>query len=70
LTNGKVVRTKRYTASTIDWLAVYDHTTDRCFYLPATELGTGRCTLSLRLTEARNGQRARIRYAEDYTSLS
>ena len=39
------MRTKRYTATTIDWLAVYDHTTDRCFYLSATELGTGRCSI-------------------------
>jgi hypothetical protein len=70
LTNGKVMRTKRYTASTIDWLAIYDRTTERCFYLPASELGAGRSTLSLRLTATRNGQTARVRYAEHYTSLS
>ena len=28
LTNGRVRATKYYTASTIDWLAVYDATTD------------------------------------------
>ena len=69
LTNGKVMRTKRYTASTIDWLAIYDRTTDRCFYLPASELGAGRSTLSLRLTPTRNGQKARVRYAHEYTGL-
>ena len=42
LTNGKVRRTKRYTTATIDWLAVYDVTTDAVFYVPATELGSGR----------------------------
>ena len=69
LTNGKVMRTKRYTAAMIDWLAVYERTTDRCFYLPATELGSGRSTLSLRLVPTRNRQSAGIRLAEDYCSL-
>ena len=54
-------------ARTIDWLAVYDSFTDRCFYIPAEELGSGRDRLHLRLRETRNGQCARIRYAEDYT---
>src|SRR6266699_3020968 len=39
LTNGHVRSTKRYTAATIDWLAVYDRTTDCCYYIPASELG-------------------------------
>src|SRR5262245_41605368 len=42
LTNGKIRRTKHYTAATIDWLAVYDATTRRCFYIPSAELGSGR----------------------------
>ena len=42
LTNGRVRQTKRYTAATIDWLAVYDATTSRCFYIPASDLGSGR----------------------------
>jgi hypothetical protein len=66
LTNGKVRAVKKYTAEMIDWLAVYDRTTDCCFYIPATELGEGRDVLSLRLTDARNNQRARIRFADDY----
>jgi hypothetical protein len=69
LTNGKVRRIKHYTAKTIDWLAIYDRTTDRCFYVPASELGTGRWMLHLRLTPARNGQLAGIRNADDYCSL-
>src|SRR3954463_5992735 len=35
LTNGRVRRTKHYTAETIDWIAVYDATTDACYYVPA-----------------------------------
>lgn len=66
LTNGKIRRVKHYTAETIDLLAVYDVTSDRCYYLPATELGTGRSTLHLRLKPAKNGQRVGTRPAEDY----
>src|SRR3712207_6379266 len=42
LTNGRVRQTKRYTSQTIEWLAVYDRVTDRCYYVPAIELGEGR----------------------------
>ena len=66
LTNGKIRRVKHYTAETIDLLAVYDVTSDRCYYLPATELGTGRSTLHLRLKPAKNGQRVGTRPAENY----
>jgi PD-(D/E)XK endonuclease len=66
LTNGKVRQTKRYTAETIDWLAVYDRTTERCFYIPAIELGAGRSSINIRLSPARNGQRAGINFAKDY----
>ena len=66
LTKGKIRQTKHYTAETVDWIVVYDRTTDRCYYCPAIELGTGRCELSLRLTPARNGQMVGIRDAGDY----
>ena len=66
LTKGKVRQTKHYTASMVDWIAVYDRTSDRCYYCPSTELGTGRSELSLRLTPALNGQRLGIRNAGDY----
>lgn len=67
LTNGKIRRTKNYTAATVDWIAVYDRTSDRCYYIPACELGSGRSQLHLRLAPARNGQRIGIREARDYT---
>ena len=66
LTNGKVRQTKRYTARMIDWLAVYDRTSDRCYYLPASELADGRSILHLRLTPTLNCQKSRVRYAEDF----
>jgi len=69
LTNGKIRRTKHYTAEMIDWLAGYDRTSARCFYVPAAELGSGMSMLHLRLSPTLNGQRAGIRYAADYTTL-
>lgn len=66
LTNGRIRQTKQYTAKIIDWIAVYDRTSDRCYYLSARELGAGRSQLHLRLTPARNGQHAGIRNASDY----
>jgi hypothetical protein len=68
LTNGRIRQTKRYTSRTIDWLAVYDRTTDRCFYLPARELGEGRSLLHLRLAPTKNNQRIGIRFAADYAA--
>jgi hypothetical protein len=69
LTNGKVRATKYYTAATIDWLAVWDAAVDRCFYVPASELGVGMNLLSLRLRPTRNNQVRGIRLAEGYTSI-
>src|SRR6478609_5831997 len=56
LTNGKIRRTKHYTAKTIDLLAVYDHASSLCFYIPADELGEGRSIMHLRLKPALNKQ--------------
>jgi PD-(D/E)XK endonuclease len=66
LTNGKVKRTKYYTAATVDWIAVYDRTTGCCYYLPACELGDGHASLRMRLMPTRNCQQVGIRYAADY----
>jgi PD-(D/E)XK endonuclease len=67
LTGGRIRSTKYYTAAMIDWMAVYDVTTDRCYYAPSWMLGVeGRSSLYLRLVPARNGQSRRIRRAEDY----
>lgn len=66
LTNGRIRQTKHYTAEIVDWIAVYDRTSDCCYYLPAKELGTGRSQLHLRLVPARNGQKIGIRRASDY----
>lgn len=69
LTNGKVKVIERYTAAMIDRLAVYDPTTDRCYYVPATELGSGRRELRPRLQPTLNNQRQLIHYARDYLEI-
>ena len=67
LTGGRVRSVTKYTAETIDWIAVYDATTDRCFYVPAAELGpTGAAQLHLRLAPPRNDQVTGIRQAADF----
>ena len=66
LTNGKVRATTLYTAATIEWLAVYDAATGRCFYVPARELGTGRRTLTIRYDSPLVGWRSNMRHVEDY----
>jgi hypothetical protein len=69
LTNGRVKATKRYTARMIDWLAVWEPSLDRCFYIPAAELGAGMDLLHLRLVPALNNQMRRIRPADQYTVI-
>jgi hypothetical protein len=69
LTNGKVRAMKLYTADMIDWLAVWDSALDRCYYVPAAELGDGMNELCLRLAPTMNRQRLRVRFAEQYTAI-
>jgi len=66
---NKVKVIKRYTAEMIDWLAIYDATTDRCYYIPAAELGSGMRMLSLRLKPPRNSQHRRVRFASRYLEI-
>ena len=69
LTNGKVRSVKRYTAKTIEWLAVYDRVTDRCYYVPAVELGEGRERMHLRLQPTLSGRKLGINWASDYLEI-
>jgi hypothetical protein len=58
---GKVRSVTPYTAETIDWLALYEATSDRCYYLPAAELGGGRMRLTMRFAPTANGQVRKVR---------
>jgi hypothetical protein len=48
---------------------VYDTTTDRCFYIPAAELGAGRSRLHLRLVPPSYNRRKDVRLADDYADM-
>jgi hypothetical protein len=57
----------KYTPRDVDWMVVYDRTTDRCYYLPSSILGRkGRCLIQLRLTPTKNCQVRRVLWAKDF----
>ncbi|MCB0966539.1 MAG: group I intron-associated PD-(D/E)XK endonuclease [Ilumatobacteraceae bacterium] len=75
--DGKVVQVRcratnnwsevRYTPMMVDWIATFDATTERCYFVPAVELGdAGRTMMHLRLQPTSNGQSQGIRWASDY----
>ena len=70
LTNGKVKHRKPYTRNMVDWIAVYDPATNRCYYVSSDEFAGGRYELSLRIAATRNAQRKGVRFAENYLELN
>ena len=69
LTNGKVRSVKHYTAEMIEWLAVYDPTSDCCYYIPAAELGTGPFDLSSPTDAGAQRTQAGDHLAADYLEI-
>lgn len=63
--DGEKIVVRRPAAGAVDWLAVYDATGGRCYYVPSGLVGAP-AMLHLRLTPARNGQQAGINDATDY----
>jgi hypothetical protein len=61
--------THRYTKEEVDWMGVYDATTERCFHLPSL-VWDGQVAVNLRLEPTANGQAQRIRYARDFVRLA
>lgn len=59
----------RYKREDLDYIAVYDRVTDKCYYVPCSYLGTGRSSISLRTTETRNGQSKKTWRAKDFTEF-
>lgn len=59
----------KYTADEIEWMAIYEALTDRCFYLPS-DVWRDRHRVNLRLTPPANGQKRFIRYADEFTHLA
>jgi hypothetical protein len=59
----------RYTKDEVDWVAVYDATTQRIFYLPSAEWD-GQAFVNLRLVPTGNRQVIGVRIADDFTELT
>ncbi len=59
----------KYTSDMIDWIATYDATSRRCYFIPAAMLGTGRAAVWLRLKPPRNNQKKGINLADDYLAF-
>jgi hypothetical protein len=59
----------RYKQEDIDFIAVYDKITDKCYYVNCSYLGKGRGALSLRTCKTKNGQKKRILKAENFTKF-
>ena len=56
-----------YTPDEIDWLIVYDKTTDKCYYIPSSKLNTGK--LHIRLNPPKNNQKKFINDAQDFLNF-
>lgn len=56
---------RSYTAAEIDAIAGYSVDLDRCYFVPIEQV-EGRPAICLRLAPARNNQRQRINWAEEY----
>lgn len=77
--DGKVINVRcksgngadiKYKKDEIHWLAVYDATTDACYFIPSTMLGEeGRRAMFLRLKPTANNQEDGILWARDFKDL-
>ncbi len=55
-----------YSENDIDWIAVYDATTNKCYFIPSLMLGSGRTQINLRLKPTINKQTIGILWAKDF----
>ena len=75
--NGRVVKVRcsshsawvayKYSAKLVDWLATYDATTNRVYFVHSC-VWDGLAMMNLRLVEPVNGQIEGIRWAKDFTA--
>lgn len=56
----------KYTPEDFEWLVTYDITTDRCFFIPSTQMTGGGGALYLRLVPPENNRVKGIRWAKDF----
>lgn len=67
VTAGRVSKTYTYN-DRVDWIAVYEATTDCCYYMPTAWLPQSRAgtEVSLRVDPPKNGQYEGVKWAKDY----
>jgi len=56
----------KYKSDDLDYIAVYDKVTEKCYYISNFFLENGRASLNLRINEAKNNQKKKILYAKDF----
>ena len=60
----------RYKQKDIDYMAVYDKITDRCYYVGNEYLGEdGRGVIHLRISDTKNKQKKNILFARDFVNF-
>ncbi|MBI5732808.1 hypothetical protein HY967_02510 [Candidatus Jorgensenbacteria bacterium] len=60
----------RYKQEDLDYIAVYDKVTEKCYYIHCKHLGNGgRGSLSIRTVPAKNGQKKKTFKAEDFVKF-
>lgn len=59
----------RYKKEDLDYIAVYDKVTDKCYYIKNSYLECGRASMNLRLKDPKNNQKKKIFYAEQFTDF-
>ncbi len=57
----------KYTSKDLDYLAIYDKVTDKCYYVANNLITNGRSSISLRIEEPKNRQKKKILFASDFT---
>ena len=56
----------KYKQEDLDYIAVYDKLSDKCYYISRDYLGQGRGSISLRTRNTKNGQKKRILKAKNF----
>lgn len=61
---------KKYSGTEIDWIAVFDEYTNKCYYIPSEKIGSGeKSAIRLRLIETKNRQEKNVNLASLYEEI-
>lgn len=59
----------KYTDRDLDYMAIYDSVSDRCYYIASSYINEGRSSISLRLDKPKNKQKKKILFASNFTNF-